>query len=426
MTNLIKYNIISGKYSDRILAIVRAHSRPARQDNKGEIQMTSLLIRLFVKDRNNVADPAVRGRYALLASVTGIILNILLSVSKLALGLITASVAVVADAFNNLSDASSSVVTLVGFKMSSKHADKKHPMGHGRIEYISAFIVDALIIAVGFELLTSSVGKIITPELPDVSDALLIMLGAAILVKLWLFFYYGKIAKKIKSAAIRASSFDSISDTVATSLVLASALISRYTSVAIDGWAGLAVAAFILFTGFKAAAETIGLLVGSSPDPDFIKKIYEFVKRYPQVIGIHDLMVHDYGPGRVIVSFHAEVPSDSNFSYAHDIIDCIERDMHEELGCIVTIHIDPIELNDEKVNEMRKLAEETAKEVDPSFTIHDFRMTYGGKHYNMIFDLSIPTDSKFDDEDAAKLVADKLKEKNPDYYAVIKAEHPFV
>lgn len=388
--------------------------------------MTSLLIRLFVKDRDNVGDPTVRNRYALLASITGIVLNILLFASKLTLGLITFSVAVVADAFNNMSDASSSVVTLVGFRMSGKHADKKHPMGHGRLEYISAFIVDMLIIVVGFELFMSSIDKIITPELPDVSNALLILLGVAILVKLWLFFYYGKIAKKINSAAIRAASFDSISDTVATTLVLVSALISRYAHIAIDGWAGIIVAAFILFTGFKAAKETIELLLGSTPDPEFVKKIYEFVKNYPQVIGIHDVMVHDYGPGRLIVSFHAEVPSDSNFCYAHDVVDCIERDMHDQFGCIVTIHIDPIDVNDERVNEMRKLAEETAKEVDESFTIHDFRMTYGGKHYNMIFDLSIPTDSKYDDEEAAKLVAERIKEKNPDCFAVIKAEHPFV
>lgn len=388
--------------------------------------MTSLLIRLFVKDRDNVGDPTVRNRYALLASITGIVLNILLFASKLTLGLITFSVAVVADAFNNMSDASSSVVTLVGFRMSGKHADKKHPMGHGRLEYISAFIVDMLIIVVGFELFMSSIDKIITPELPDVSNALLILLGVAILVKLWLFFYYGKIAKKINSAAIRAASFDSISDTIATTLVLVSALISRYAHIAIDGWAGIIVAAFILFTGFKAAKETIELLLGSTPDPEFVKKIYEFVKNYPQVIGIHDVMVHDYGPGRLIVSFHAEVPSDSNFCYAHDVVDCIERDMHDQFGCIVTIHIDPIDVNDERVNEMRKLAEETAKEVDESFTIHDFRMTYGGKHYNMIFDLSIPTDSKYDDEEAAKLVAERIKEKNPDCFAVIKAEHPFV
>ena len=388
--------------------------------------MTSLLIRLFVKDRDNVGDPTVRNRYALLASITGIVLNILLFASKLTLGLITFSVAVVADAFNNMSDASSSVVTLVGFRMSGKHADKKHPMGHGRLEYISAFIVDMLIIVVGFELFMSSIDKIITPELPDVSNALLILLGVAILVKLWLFFYYGKIAKKINSAAIRAASSDSISDTIATTLVLVSALISRYAHIAIDGWAGIIVAAFILFTGFKAAKETIELLLGSTPDPEFVKKIYEFVKNYPQVIGIHDVMVHDYGPGRLIVSFHAEVPSDSNFCYAHDVVDCIERDMHDQFGCIVTIHIDPIDVNDERVNEMRKLAEETAKEVDESFTIHDFRMTYGGKHYNMIFDLSIPTDSKYDDEEAAKLVAERIKEKNPDCFAVIKAEHPFV
>ena len=283
-----------------------------------------------------------------------------------------------------------------------------------------------LIILVGAELLKSSVDKIIHPELPAVSAATIVLLVVAILVKLWLFLFYRKIGALINSSAIKAASFDSISDTVATTLVLVSALIGKFAGVGIDGWAGIFVAGFILFTGVKAAKETIDLLLGSPPDPAFIEEIHEFVKGYPEVVGIHDVMVHDYGPGRKIVSFHAEVPSDSNINYAHDIIDCIERDMQDKFGCIVTIHLDPIEVNDQRVNEMRLLAQTTAAEVDPSFTIHDFRMTYGGKHVNMIFDLCIPSDSKLSDEEAAQSVAKRISEKEPDCYAVIKAEHPFV
>lgn len=388
--------------------------------------MTNLLIKLFVKDRADVTDPAVRRRYAMLASLTGIALNLLLFASKLTVGLLALSVAIIADAFNNVSDAGSSVVTLIGFRMAGKHEDKKHPLGHGRIEYISAFIVDILIILVGFELLQSSAEKILRPELPSVSLATIVLLCIAIFVKLWLFFFYRKIAKLIDSAAIRASSFDSISDTAATALVLTSALISKFSGLAIDGWAGILVAGFILFTGIKAAKETIDLLLGAPPDPAFIKKIYEFVKSYPEVIGIHDVMVHDYGPGRKIVSFHAEVPSDDDINYAHDVIDCIERDMHKQFGCIVTIHLDPISTHDEYVNEMRELASRAAAEVDPTFTIHDFRMTSGGKHVNLIFDLCIPAESKMDNAEAAERVAKRISEKNPDCYAVIQAEHPFV
>ena len=388
--------------------------------------MTKLLIKLFVKDSRNVSDPAVRQRYAMLAGITGIVLNLLLFAGKLTTGILAASVAVIADAFNNVSDAGSSVITIIGFRLAGKHEDKEHPLGHGRLEYVSAFIVDMLIILVGAELLKSSVEKIISPSLPAVSAATIVLLVAAVLVKLWLFFFYRKIGNLIDSAAVKSTSIDSISDTVATSLVLISTLVARFANVGIDGWAGILVAGFILFTGIKAAKETIDLLLGTPPEPAFIQELKDFVKNYPEVVGVHDLMVHDYGPGRKIISFHAEVPSDSDINYAHDVIDCIERDMHEKFGCIVTIHLDPIVTGNKEVDEMRRLAEETAKEVDSSFTIHDFRMTSGGKHINLIFDLSIPTDCKIPDGEAAQKVAEKISEKNPDCHAVIHPEHPFV
>ena len=376
--------------------------------------MTKFLIKLFVKNNADVTDPAVRGRYASLAAFTGIVLNLLLFAGKLTAGLLAASVAVVADAFNNMSDAGSAVVTLIGFRLALKPVDKGHPLGHGRLEYIAGFIVDLLIILVGAELFKSSFEKILSPSLPSVSVLTYALLSAAILIKLWLFFFYRKIGKLIDSSAIRASAFDSLSDTAATALVLISALVSKFTGLAIDGWAGILVASFILFTGFKAAKETIDLLLGTPPKPEFIEEIRNFVKGYPEVAGIHDLIVHDYGPGRKFISFHAEVPADSDINYAHDVIDCVERDMNEKFGCIVTIHLDPIEMNDARVQEMKKLAEESAAEIDPAFTIHDFRMTSGGKHVNMIFDLQVPSDSKMPTEEAAKRVAERISEKNPD------------
>lgn len=388
--------------------------------------MTNFLIRLFVKDNKNVQNPKVRGNYAMLSSITGIIANVLLFIGKLVIGILSASVAIIADAFNNIGDAGSSVVTMFGFRLAGKHADKEHPMGHGRFEYISAFIVDVLIIFVGVELLKSSVEKIITPEPADIQTVTLVFLGAAILVKAWLFFFYRKIAKTIDSSVIKAASFDSISDVVATTVVLISSLVSKYTDLDLDGYAGILVAAFIFYTGIKASKETIDLLLGGSPDKEILKNIKDFVKDYPDVIGIHDVMVHDYGPGRQIVSFHAEVSAKSDFSYVHDIIDNIERDMQKKYGYIVTIHLDPIVVDDQKVNEMYAFVKETVKEVDESFSVHDFRMTYGGNHINLIFDLSIPVDSKISDEDAAKEVEDKIRSLRPECNCVIKAEHPFV
>ncbi len=388
--------------------------------------MTDLLIKLFVRNKDKTEDPKVRENYATLSSVTGIIANFLLFVGKLVIGIFSKSVSIIADAFNNIGDAGSSVVTLIGFRLSGKHADKEHPLGHGRLEYITAFIVDILIIFVGVELFKTSVEKIIEPGETAIGTVTLVLLGVAILVKLWLFFFYRKIAKRINSQAIKGASFDSISDVVATTLVFVSALLSRFAGVNIDGYAGILVAAFIFYTGVKAAKETIDVLLGGSPDKEILKKIAQFVKKYPEVIGIHDVMVHDYGPGRQIISFHAEVSAKSDFSYVHDVIDNIERDFQKEYGYLVTIHLDPIVVDDEKVSEMYDFVKATVRQVDEDFSIHDFRMTYGGNHINLIFDLSIPVDSKYGDEEAAKAVEDKIREIRPECNCVIRAEHPYV
>ena len=388
--------------------------------------MIEFFIRLFIGKTEDPTAPAVRGKYASLAGFTGITLNLLLFIGKLVLGLVAASVAMIADAFNNISDAGSAIVTLIGFRLASKHVDKEHPLGHGRLEYVSAFIVDMIIILVGFELFKGSVDKIVNPVMPVIGNATLIVLGVAILVKIWLFFFYRKIGNKIRSTAIKAAAFDSLADCIATGLVLICAVIARVWNIAIDGWAGVLVAGFIFYTGVKAAKETIDLLLGSPPDKEFIDGIYEFVKAYPSIVGIHDVMVHDYGPGRQIVSFHAEVPSDFDINLAHEEVDRLERDMHKKFGCIVTVHLDPIVVGDETVNELRTLAEACAKEVNETFSIHDFRMTKGEKDINLIFDLVLPVDCAICEANAEKEVAELIRKKNPDCNCVIKAEHPFV
>lgn len=391
--------------------------------------MTNLLLRLFVKNRDDLKNERVRGAHATLASITGILLNLLLFVGKLVMGLLTASISVLADALNNLSDAGSSIVTMIGFRLAAKPVDKEHPLGHGRFEYITGFIVDAVIILVGAELLIGSVERIFTPTTPTTGTATLIILGASILVKLWLFFFYRKIGKRIDSAALKATALDSISDCCSTTVVLFAALAAKFGwfgDFPLDGVAGILVACLILFAGCKSAKEIIDLLLGSPPSPEFIQEIYDFTAQYPTIVGIHDVMVHDYGPGRKIVSFHAEVPSDCNINYAHEIIDDVERDMYEHFQCIVTIHLDPIAVGDEQVNAVRSFAEECAKAVDPTFSIHDFRMTQGETYTNLIFDLVVPTDSRFTVVDAVKAVSQEIKNRNENCFAVIRGEHPYV
>ena len=387
--------------------------------------MTKILIKLFIKDKD-VKNLEVRNKYAMLSSITGIVLNILLSIFKLIVGLISNSISIVSDAVNNITDAGSSVVTMIGFKMSQKKVDKNHPWGHGRMEYISAFIVDILIILVGFELLRTSIEKIFNPELPLIGNVTIIILVASILAKLWLFFFYKKIAKTIDSAAIKGNSYDSISDVISTTAVLISAIVARVFEISIDGYISFLVSIFILYTGAKAIKEIIDILLGSSPDPEFVKEIEEFVKNYDLVVGIHDMMIHDYGPGRKIISFHAEVPADINIGKAHDEIDKIEQDIFEKYNCITTIHMDPIVVDDEEINSMKKTTEEIVKSINQEFSIHDFRMTDGGERINLIFDLVLPREGEFNKEQIRKEVQEKIHKINNKYYAVITVEHSYV
>ena len=388
--------------------------------------MTKFLIKLFIKDKGNTKNQEVRGKYAMLSSITGIVVNILLSVFKLIIGIFANSISIISDALNNVSDAGSSIVTMVGFKLSQKKVDADHPWGHGRMEYITGFFVDILILLVGFELLKSSVDKIIHPELPNINNITIILLVVAILAKLWLFVFYRKIAKTIDSAAIKGTAYDSISDSISTLAVLVSAFVAKFARISIDGYVSLLVSMFILFTGYKAIKEIIDLLLGQKPDPEFVKQIEEFAMKYETIEGIHDIMVHDYGPGRKIMSFHAEVPANSDICRAHDIIDQMEQDILEKFQCITTIHLDPIVVDDQEINQMKNFVEEVVKRINEEFSIHDFRMTDGGERINLIFDLVITSDKNINVEEIISRIQQEIHKKNEKYYAVIKAEYSFV
>lgn len=387
--------------------------------------MTDLLIKLFIKDKD-VNNLEVREKYGMLSSITGVAVNILLSIVKLIIGIIASSISIISDALNNVFDVGSSFVTMIGFKMSQKKKDNDHPWGHGRMEYISAFIVDIIILMVGVELLKTSIDKIIHPELPAISNVTIIILVIAILTKLWLFLFYKKIAKIINSNAIKGNAYDSISDSISTLVVLISAFVAKIFGVSIDGYASLVVSVFIIYTGIKAIKETIDLLLGMKPDPEFIKSIEEEAKNYDMISGIHDIMVHDYGPGRKIVSFHAEVPANGDICKVHDVIDQMEQDYYNKFNCITTIHMDPIVVDNKEINDMKAFTEKIVKELNPEFSIHDFRMTDGGQRVNLIFDLVVPRDREYNADEIRKVIQNKIHEKNNKYYAVIKVETSYI
>ena len=384
------------------------------------------LVRLFIKDCDNVTDPAVRERYGILSGAVGIVLNLLLSAGKLFAGLMTGSISITADAFNNLSDAGSSVVTLVGFKLAGQKADDGHPFGHGRMEYLAGLLVSLMILLVGVELGRSSIGKILHPEAVDFSLVSTGILAASILVKLWMGQFNRGLGRKIGSAAMAATAADSISDAVATAAVLAGTLVNRFAHVNIDGWVGLAVAVFILRSGWGAAKDTINPLLGESPDPELVKQLRDLVLSHPQVVGMHDLIIHDYGPGRRLCSFHAEVPQDADILDAHDAIDHIEREIKEKFGIETTVHMDPIATADEKVNQLRRQVADLARVVEPEMTIHDFRVVRGPTHTNVIFDAVVPHKCRLTDEEVLQRLRQAVSALDPAYQAVIQIDRAYV
>ena len=388
--------------------------------------MIGLLARIFIKGYKNTQDSKVRHAYGVLCGAFGVFLNVVLFAIKLAAGLISGSVAITADAFNNLSDAGSSVVTMVGFKMAGQKPDPEHPFGHGRIEYVTGLVVSMIIIVMGFELLKSSIDKIRHPELPAFTSTVAVILIISIIVKLYMYMYNSKTGEKLSSAAMKATALDSFTDSIATLAVLACSLISYYFGVAIDGWCGLAVSGFVLYAGISSAKDTIDPLLGSKPSKEYVDAIEKFVTSYDDVIGIHDLVVHDYGPGRSMISLHAEVPADRNILDVHDTIDNIERRINEKLGCSCVIHMDPVVVNDPATERMKRLCMLIAKSVDEEFTIHDFRMVKGPSHTNLIFDVVAPFDCKLSEEEIKNTICAKVESLPGNHFAVVEVDRPYV
>ncbi len=386
--------------------------------------MITCLAKFWIRESDS--EEKKRRVYGTLGAVVGIFLNICLFTGKYLAGFFSGSIAIMADAFNNLSDAGSSFISLIGFVFSGKKPDLDHPFGHGRIEYLAGLGVSFLILLMGVELAKNSVQKILHPVSVQISTLSIAVLSASILVKLYMAYYNHAIGKKIRSATIAATATDSLSDAAATTVVLLAMLFLAVTGINIDGYCGILVAVFILAAGIGAAKETVSPLLGQAPDPEFVKEIKELVMQHEEVLGIHDMAVHDYGPGRVMVSLHAEVSGDGNIYELHDLIDRIERELKEKLHCETVIHMDPIDVGNEKTVEMKEEMVKLVKAIDERLTIHDFRMVIGMTHHNMIFDVVIPADFKLSQEELKDIIQKKVWEKWPDYYVVIDVDTAYV
>lgn len=388
--------------------------------------MITLLARLFIKDRDRVQDAAVRRAYGMLCSLTGIGLNVLLFFGKYLAGQLSGSIAMTADAFNNLSDAGSSVITLLGFRMAAKKPDPGHPFGHGRIEYLSGVAVSLIIIVVGVQLGIESVHKIMEPEAVDAGLVPMLVLVASICVKGYMFAYNRGIGRKINSPGMSATAVDSLSDCIATGVVLISMLLARFANINADGWGGAAVAAFIIFSGFRAAKETLSPLLGNPPDAQLVKDISDIVLSHPEVMNVHDLIVHDYGPGRLMVSLHAEVPGDGDIYALHDAIDTIEYELESKLGCAAVIHMDPISPDGTKTAHMRDELAEAVKAIDPRLSIHDFRIVDGPTHTNVIFDAVLPNESALTEDEAKSALETLVHSLWQNSHPKVHIDRPFV
>lgn len=381
--------------------------------------MTKLLLRLFVKDHKNTENPAVRAKIGTLSGMVGIFCNLLLSGLKILVGTVSGSVSITADAMNNLSDATSCVVTLIGFKASMKPADEDHPFGHARFEYLSGLAVAALIVVIGFELAKTSVEKILDPQAVEFSWALVVVLVGSIAVKLWMGAFNGRLAKKINSATLEATAQDSRNDCIATGAVLIAALVERLTGWKIDGFMGLAVAAFILYSGWGLAKDTISPLLGEAASPQLKALILDQVSREEKVLGYHDLMVHDYGPGQRFASLHVEMDEKEDVLACHELIDHLERQCYREHGVHLVIHYDPVVTGDAELDRLREATTELLKQEDSRLSLHDFRMVRGEKHTNLIFDVALPCDLRGSEKKLQTLVEEKLSQNGMRYHAVI-------
>ena len=374
--------------------------------------MIKLLLKWFVKDYENVDDKDVRTRYGVLGGILGIICNLFLFAVKLFSGIFMNSIAIISDSVNNLSDTGSSIVTLVGSKLSGMRPDKEHPFGHGRIEYISSLIVSFVIMLVGFELMKSSYGKIINPEPVAFSLPIIILLSLSVLVKVWMYSYNKYLGKQINSSILIATSKDSINDVFSTSAVIVTTIIGRFVNFPLlDGIVGIVVSIMVMYSGFGIAKEVIDILLGKSPEKETVDELVGIIKSGEGIVGVHDLIVHDYGPGRVLASVHVEVPDDVDIVLAHETIDSIERLVYDKMQIELVIHLDPISVNDERVKHFRELTAEVIREINPEFSFHDFRMTDGDENINLIFDLAVPVEVNPQKRtEAVALIKEKLRE----------------
>lgn len=390
--------------------------------------MVDFLIRLLIKDSENKEDPKVRESYGKLAGIVGIISNLILFVMKIITGLLSGSIAITADAVNNLSDAGSSIVTLVGFHLAGLPADKEHPYGHGRYEYIAGLIVSFIIILIGFQLLLASINKIRFPEKTDFNWVFAFILAASILIKLWQSCFNKKLGRLIRSQALIATAADSLNDVISTSAVLISALISYFTGFELDGYMGLLVAAFIIYSGIGITRETIDPLLGTTPDEELVERIWQKLREYEGeiVLGYHDLMIHNYGPGRSFVTVHAEVPAERDILECHDLIDDIEAEFGYKLQIPLTIHMDPVLLNDEKVNYAKEKIEDILKTINSEITFHDFRMVPGETHSNLIFDVVVDFSFKMEDMELKHLIRQRTREFNERWRTVVRVDRHYI
>ena len=388
--------------------------------------MVKLLARLFVPDRENTRDPDVRRRYGMLCGILGILLNVFLFAGKYLAGAISGAVSIMADAFNNLSDAGASLITLIGFKFAGMKADHEHPFGHGRIEYIAGVGVSVAIIVMGVQLFTTSVEKIIHPEEIVFSWLSVVILAVSIGVKVYMCLYNRSVGRKIDSATMDATAIDSLTDSVATVVVLLSMLVHQWTDLNTDGWCGVLVSLFIVYSGIHSAKETLTPLLGKAPDPEFVKRIEEIVMAHSCICGIHDLIVHDYGPGRVFVSLHAEVPAKGDILVLHDTIDLAERELNQKMGCEAVIHMDPILNDDPHVMQMREEMAEMAREIDDRITIHDFRIVQGPTHTNVIFDVALPQDLALSDGEMRERLQHSADSKWENCFLIVTIDRIYV
>ena len=391
-----------------------------------EKAMTNFLIKLFVHNYHDTNSPPVRERYGKLAGCVGIVCNVLLCAAKMLIGFLFSSIAIIADAVNNLSDAGSSIITLIGFKMSGKPADEEHPYGHARIEYISGLIISFVILLLGAQLILSSFQKILHPDQVQFRLVSVFVLLAAILAKLWLGLFYRKISRSIHSTTLRAASVDSFNDVYATSAVLIALLAAKFTSVQLDGYAGLIVAVIISISGIKLIKDTVNPLLGMMPDAELVNAVREKILSYDGVIGTHDLVVHNYGPGRCFASVHVEVPAQQDILVSHDIIDNIEKAFSTDLNINLVIHLDPIVTDDPKVNNLSELVDEILQSIDPVITKHDFRVVFGTTHTNLIFDITVPPGYKTSDQALSDQINAEVQAYDSSLYTVIMVDRSYI